>query len=235
MIRVEPQNYTDGRDTFIGRHIWDDGLSGERPGMLVAPSFMGLGPFEEERGKELAALGYAVLAVDFYGDGKRGADRAEASRMMGALDADRPAIALRMAAALAALKALDTVDASRTGAMGYCFGGKCVLDLARSGADFQAVATFHGVFDAPGHRVGTIVPAALILHGWDDPLATPEAVTELAAELTEICADWQILAFGHTGHAFTNPDAAAPGMAFNRTARDRSWQALVSFLGETLG
>ncbi len=237
MIRTEPHRYSDGQDTFIGRRVYDDAAPADRPGLLVVPSFMGLGPFEEARGQELAALGSHVLAVDYYGEGRRASNDEEASRMMKALDADRPAIARRMAAALAALKALDGVDGSRTGALGYCFGGKCALDLARTGAGMQAVATFHGVYDAPDTQADRIVPAALILHGWDDPLSPPDAVTGLAAELTRTCADWQILSFGHTGHAFTNPDAKAPdrGMAFNPTSRDRGWRALTAFLEETLG
>ena len=236
MIRSEPHRYSDGQDTFIGKIVRDDSAAGPQPGILVVPSFMGLGSFEEDRGKELAALGYAVLAVDYYGDGKRAADDAEATALMGALDKDRPAIARRMTAALEALKALDAVDADRTGAVGYCFGGKCALDLARTGAAMQAVATFHGVYDAPDDKAARIVPAALILHGWDDPLSPPDAVTKLASELTETCEDWQILAFGHTGHAFTNPNAKAPdkGMAFNETARNRGWRVLTTFLGEKL-
>lgn len=237
MIRVVPHIYTDGTDTFIGKLSWDDQTDHQRPGILIAPAFGGLGPFEEERARELAALGYAVLAVDYYGDGKRAADEAEAFALMGQLEADRPLLARRMNAALETLKAQELVDANRVGAMGYCFGGKCVLDLARSGAQFEAVVSFHGVYNPPGAERRKIAPSALVLHGWEDPLAQPSQLMELTAELTETCDDWQVLAFGHTGHAFTNPNARAPeaGMVYSEDATRRSWRAMTDFFEEKLG
>jgi len=237
MIQTRPHHYSDGETTFIGSLSYDDASPGPRPGVLIAPAFGGLGPLEIARAQDLARQGYVALAVDYYGDGKRANDEAEASALMRALNADRPLMARRMICALEVLKLLEGVDPGKIGAMGYCFGGKCVLDLARSGAEFQAVAPLHGVYDAPEMTAPHMVPAALILHGWDDPLSPPEAVLTLTKELTATCDDWQLLAFGHTGHAFTNPSAKAPakGLAFNEDANRRSWAALLAFFAEKLG
>lgn len=220
----------------MGKLAYNDDTKEPLPGILIAPAFGGLGPFEEERAHELAMLGYTVLAIDYYGNGKRAANRDEAFEMMGKLNRDRSLLAQRMIAALDEIKSLDSVDATKIGAMGYCFGGKCVLDLARSGAPFKAAVSIHGVYDPPNSEHRRIEPAALILHGWEDPLAPQSDLLALTAELTETCDDWQVLAFGHTGHAFTNPKAQAPesGMVFSLTAAQRSWRALTGFFEEKL-
>ncbi|MEP2027076.1 MAG: dienelactone hydrolase family protein [Paracoccaceae bacterium] len=234
MMKSIVHRYSDGESTFIGRLAWDDDDEEPRPGVLIAPAFGGLGPFEIDRAEDLASQGYTVLVIDYYGDGKRATSEAEALTLMQALNADRAKLTRRMICALNEIKSLKTVDAQKIGAIGYCFGGKSVLDLARSGESFQAVASFHGVYDAPKESVGNMIPAALILHGWDDPLATPEDVLKLTAELSSKCRNWQLLAFGHTGHAFTNPKANAPdvGMLYSRRASDQSWRALLNFLEE---
>src|SRR3546814_343939 len=130
------------------------------------------------------------------------------------------------------------VDAERTAAIGFCFGGKCVLDLARTGADLRGVVSFHGVYDAPPFpNVAPIKPKILVCHGWEDPIAPPEAMVGLAKELTESGADWQIHAYGHTGHAFTDESLNMPqqGFAPQPDADRRSWQALQNFLGGIFG
>ncbi|NRB20751.1 MAG: dienelactone hydrolase family protein [Rhodobacteraceae bacterium] len=230
-------SYTDGHDTFIGRLVWNDTRAIPGPGILVAPAFGGLGPFEEERAQELAEAGYVVLAVDYYGDGKRATSKEDAFAMMGELNSDRSLLARRMIAALNELKRQKSVDSERIGAMGYCLGGKAVLDLARTGEKFEACVSLHGVYDAPPNSVSSIVPSLLILHGWEDPLATPDNFVSLASELTSKCQDWQMLSFGHTGHAFTNPNAQEPdeGMAYSQRATRRSWNALTDFFHEKLG
>lgn len=236
MIISDLHSYSDGEETFIGRLAYDDSRAERRPAVLVTPAFSGRSPFEEARAEELAALGYVALAVDYYGEGRRAEGPEQASEWMRALNADRPKLARRMNAALETVKALPNVDPDRVGAIGYCFGGKCVLDLARSGAEFRAAVSLHGIFDAPPMPRNEIRAAVLALHGWDDPLCPPEAVLALAKELTESCADWQLLAFGHTCHAFTNPAANAPerGMMFSQSASRRSWEALTRFLEERL-
>ncbi len=236
MIKSERHIYADSNTRFIGRLVWDDAQTIPRPGLLVTPAFSGLGPLEIQWAEDLAREGYAVLAVDYYGEGKRVETADEAYALMGTLNNDRPELARRMALALNALKQQSMVDSDRVGAMGFCFGGKAVLDLARSGEALQAAVSLHGVYDPPEIRAPKMTAAVLILHGWDDPLADPNAFHSLAQELSETCEDWQALAFGHTGHAFTNPAAQTPedGMAFSKLANDRSWRALIAFFDEKL-
>ncbi|QBF33740.1 dienelactone hydrolase family protein [Thalassococcus sp. S3] len=207
-----------------------------RPGILVAPAFGGLGPLEIDYARRLADLGYVTLAVDYYGDAARVETQPEAYALMRAVEADRPVLAKRMQAAMTALQAQSDVEDGRIGAMGFCFGGKAVLDLARSGAPIKACVPIHGVYDAPPDPAQAMPGSVLVLHGWDDPLATPEQLTALAAELTVVCDDWQVLGFGGTGHAFTNPGAQShdAGMGYSARASDRAWTALTKFFDETL-
>jgi dienelactone hydrolase len=229
-------SYYDAETTFISRLFYDDSLPFPRAGVIVAPAFGGLGPLELERATDLAKLGYVALAIDYYGNGHRAQSEEEAFSLMNALNNDRQKLSARMNLALSELKSLPQVDPDRTAAMGYCFGGKAVLDLARSGADFRAAISFHGVYDRASGDKTAIVPSVLILHGWDDPLAGPTAFEALASELSDLCNDWQAQCFGKTGHAFTNPNAQSPenGMAFHERSSQRAWRTLVSFLEERL-
>jgi dienelactone hydrolase len=152
---------------------------------------------------------------------------------------DRALLRRRINAALAALRAHPAVDGESMGAVGYCFGGLCVLDLARSApAGLRGVVSVHGMLHPPQigdqARIGAKI---LILHGFEDPLAPPEHVLAVARELTDAGADWQLHAYGGTMHAFTNPGANAPehGLLYNETAARRSWRSLCDFLEETLG
>ncbi|WP_460274884.1 dienelactone hydrolase family protein [Celeribacter sp. ULVN23_4] len=238
-LRNKELTYEGPGGPFIGTLHWDADLDGPRPGVLVAHAFSGRKPFEEQRAQELAALGYVGFAIDYYGNGWSSNDPAEAHAVKGKLDADRATLAARMVAALETLKAQDLVDAERTAGIGYCFGGKAVLDLAREGADICGVASFHGILDraesAPDVDISSEV---LVLHGWDDPLAKPDSVLTFAQEMTERGARWQLNAFGHTGHAFTNPAAKPgmqPGFGYSETASARGWKTMVDFLAEIFG
>ena len=159
--------------------------------MVVCHAWKGPGSFERERAEELAEMGFAVLVADVYG-GQRAKDNDEAAALMNPLMEDRGGVLKdRLHASVAALQSHELVDASRCAAIGYCFGGLCVLDLARSGADLRAVVSFHGLL--AGHEFGaTPVASVLACHGWDDPMATPEAVVQFGAEMTKIGADWQL-------------------------------------------
>ncbi|MBC7986343.1 MAG: dienelactone hydrolase family protein [Sphingomonadaceae bacterium] len=238
MIRTEPLRYDGPGGPFAGTISWDDSSVGPRPGVLVVHTVAGRTDAETRHAEALAALGYAALAVDLYGEAHIGAPLEEARALMNALNSDRPLLAARMRAGHEALKRHLAVDPSRTAAIGFCFGGKAVLDLARSGTDVKAVASFHGIFDPPPDADDSPISAAvLMLHGWEDPLAPPEAVEALAAELTRRGADWQILAFGHAGHSFTNPaaDRRPEGFFHEPRAAARAWAAMERFLEETLG
>ena len=217
-----------------GLLAWDDEQA-PAPVVLVFPTIRGRTDFEDDKARKLAALGYAALAVDIYGIESRGSSLEEFREFMNALRDDRPALQHRLLAWVEIARQQETVQASEVAAIGFCFGGLCALDLARTGADIAGVVSFHGLFDAPANTAGNRVRARILaLHGWDDPLAPPAQVQSLAAELTSMGADWQIHAYGNTLHAFTNPAAGdkQAGTVYDAAADRRSWQAMKNFLAE---
>jgi dienelactone hydrolase len=188
----------------------------------------------------LAALGYAAFVADVFGQGKRTTrESPDPAVYMNQLNEDRSLLRDRLFASVAAMKALPHVDGARMAAIGYCVGGKAAIDLARAGGEVLGVVAFHGIFDAPGYAYPTPIAAKLLLcHGWDDPLAPPDAVTALATELTRAGADWQLLGFGHVGHGFTDASMAGstrPGFGYDEPADRRSWAAMQVFLRELFG
>jgi len=218
--------------------IVTDSAGDPRPGILLFPNVLGTKEADFAYAEKVAALGYTVLVTDVFGQGKR-TTRADAdpALYMNALNADRTLLRDRVNGAHSLLKGLETVDATRTAAIGFCFGGKCVLDLARSGADIAGGVSFHGVYEAPPFANAKITAKLLICHGWDDPIAPPEATVGLAKELTEAGCDWQIHAYGHTGHAFTDESVNMPekGLAYSPDADRRSFRAMKDFLGDLFG
>jgi dienelactone hydrolase len=214
---------------------WDDQFSGPRPGVLVAHTIAGRSAFEERKAMELAELGYVGFAMDVYGKGTQTTNIDENRDRMMALREDRPQLQDHLHASLKAFREQSEVDESNVAAIGFCFGGLCVLDMARVGEDLAGVASFHGILTPPGNTAGNSITAKiLVLHGWDDPLATPDEVVALADELTTMGADWQLHGYGNTLHAFTNPAADVPeqGKSYNENADRRSWTALRVFLSE---
>ena len=236
MITSKTLIYTDDEgNEFEGTISWDDSTTEKRPGVLVAHAFGGQSKFESNKAVELAKLGYVGFAIDMYGKGRRAKAKEEADALMHELTSDRSLLLSRIKLALQQLLDHPQVDPKNVGAIGFCFGGKTVLDLARSSADIKGVVSFHGVYDQPDILYSQPIKASvLVLHGWEDPLTTPEQTVALAQELTERRADWQILAFGHTGHAFTNPKANFPeqGMFYQANADKRSWKTMINFFEE---
>lgn len=229
----------DGPDgPFENLAVVDTAATGPLPGVLLFPNVLGAKEADFAYAETVAALGYAVLVADIYGQGKR-TTRADpdAGRYMAQLNADRALLRDRVNGAHDVLKGLAEVDASRTAAIGFCFGGKCVLDLARSGADIAGGVSFHGIYEAPPFPNAAITAKLLICHGWDDPFAPPEATVGLARELTDAGCDWQIHAYGGTGHAFTDEGVNMPekGLAYSADADRRSFRAMADFLGELFG
>ena len=219
--------------SFEAYAAWDSCSDAPRPIILVAGTFMGRTGFEEAKARSLAEIGYVGVAIDLYGLGHWPGDFDEARTAMAALDADRALLRRRLCAALDAARSMDgPADPRQVAAIGFCFGGKSVLDLARSGADVAGVVSFHGVYDAPPFASESIKAKILVLHGWDDPLDPPETVLALSQELTMAGADWQFHSYGHTVHAFTNP--AREGM-YSPAADRRSWQAMRNFFDELFG
>lgn len=235
MIKTEPIIYRNSDTNFEGTICFDDEISAPKPGVLVVHTFKGHTDFEIGKALELAKLGYVGFAVDMYGEGRSTNDPDEASKWMGELNDDRNLLLERIKSALETLKDHPQVDKNKVGGIGFCFGGKCLLDLVRANEEINGIATFHGVYDKPSlERETPINSSILILHGWEDPLGTPTQLVELAQELTERKADWQILSFGKTGHSFTNPNAKFPekGMFYQETSDKRAWLAINNFFEE---
>ena len=235
MIVSKTLIYHDAHQSYEGVIAFDEDIHQQRPAVLVAHTWMGITQFEIDKAIALARLGYVGFAIDMYGQGRRPGNAAQAGEMMHELTDNRALLKERINLALNVMKSEEMVDESKTGAIGFCFGGKCVLDLARSNADIKAVVSFHGILDSPIiPNPDTIDCGVLVLHGWDDPLATLTQLENFAREMTKRKADWNIHAYGHTGHAFTNPNANRPGegMFFQEKTNNRAWQSMELFFEE---
>ena len=197
--------------------------------VLVIPAFFGLRDFEREQTDRLAAMGYDALALDYYGEGWVASDMDEAGAAMGRLNGDREALLRRTGAALREAAGW----AGKVGAIGFCFGGKAVLDMARAG-HLDAGASLHGIYDRPPFETKAM-PPVLLCHGWTDPLADPEAFRGMCEELEAHSPDWHALALGGTGHAFTNPaQTGGDGMGYVERSAARAFAAVDAFLARTL-
>lgn len=234
-IRTRLIDYDDGQTSYEGLLAWDDAIEGARPGVLVAHTIRGRTAFEEGKAEELARLGYCAFALDVYGKSALGGDDASNRAHMEALKEDRDDLQQRLLVALRVLRDQPQVEGDQLAAIGFCFGGLCVLDLARCTHDVSGVVSFHGLLEAPGNTGDRKIKAkVLVLHGWDDPLATPDKVISLTKEMTAMEADWQLHAYGNTVHAFTNPAAndSVRGTVYDAAANRRSWIAMRNFLDE---
>jgi dienelactone hydrolase len=234
------------RETPVGLNFEGEDLEGvlvarrdsaRRPGVIIFPTVMGVSELELGFARELVHLGYTGFVADVFGHAFRGSPREVMSNELKRLRSDRASLRRRLLVILECVSKLAAVESDRIVAIGYCFGGQCALDLARSGAGLAGVASFHGLLDPPGLPPQPIKAKVLAFHGWDDPMAPPEAVVALGNELTAAGADWQIHAYGHVAHGFTNPNAtgAIPGVLFNEVAAERSWTSLINFLEEIFG
>ncbi|MBR0797287.1 dienelactone hydrolase family protein [Bradyrhizobium jicamae] len=212
---------------------------GKRPGALVFHEGLGLGDFAMERARRLADCGYVALAADMFGDRRQAESLEDALNLVGALRKEPATLRARGRAALATLVALPEVDATRCVAIGFCFGGSVVLELARDGAELKAVVSFHGVLSTrlPAAE-GAVKASVLVLTGADDPLAPPDQVTAFEEEMRAAgVADWQVTSYGNTLHGFTNPTADGSIMRsalYDARADRRSWAAMHGLLDEVL-
>ncbi len=234
-VKTRPVGYMHDGKAFEGLLAVDDSASVKRPVVLISHAWAGRGPVEEGYARRLAELGYAGFALDLYGKGVFGKTTQECQALMSPLAGNRPFLQERLLHIVDVVRTLPEVDASRIAVMGFCFGGLCALDVARTGADIRGVAAFHGLFGAPGNTKGRKIKAKVIaFHGWDDPMVKPDDVKALGQELTDASADWQIHAYGGVMHAFTNPHANDPafGTVYNKRAADRAWESFMLFLEE---
>ena len=203
--------------------------------VLIAHAWGGQSEFDHDKAKMLAEWGYAGFAADVFGVGKRGETKEECQALIGPLVENRTELQNRLKYSLEVAKKESGCD--KAAAIGFCFGGLCVLDMARTDMDLQGVASFHGLLGAPGNTASSTSVKTLVLHGWDDPMATPEDVLAFSKEMSDAKADWQLHAYGGTMHAFTNPGANDPdfGTVYNPAAERRSLAALKDFLSEMYG
>jgi dienelactone hydrolase len=228
----------DGETTCKGVYYTPDNASGKLPVILICHAWDGLLQEVHDKAAKLADEGFIAFAIDVYGNGHTEEDFSKLEATLGPYMVNRGLLTQRMLAAVDAAKTIPGADLNRMAAMGYCFGGTAVLDLARSGAqEIKGVVSFHG--GLAGNDVDnpdTIPAKILILHGDDDPLVPAEQVAEFKAEMNSKKADWQLHAYSQTVHAFTRPEANNPdfGAVYNENADRRSWQAMLNFFQEIL-
>ncbi|VVC76676.1 hypothetical protein AQUSIP_20000 [Aquicella siphonis] len=238
MLQKLKIDYLDGDVLLEGYYAYDDSIKERRPVVLVAHDWSGKNEFSCHKADQLAELGYVGFALDMYGKGKAGNTKDEKAALMAPLIEDRVKLQRRILAALETVKKLDHTASGQIGAIGFCFGGLCVLDLARSGADVKGVVSFHGLLHAPEHTAEHRIRAkVLALHGFDDPMVTPDKVLAFGQEMTYAKVDWQLHVYGNAMHAFTNPQANDPdfGTVYEKNADMRSWTAMRSFFKEVFG
>lgn len=188
-----------------------------------------------DKAKKLAELGYVGFALDVYGKGKRGANNDENAKLMQPFINDRALLRKRLIAGYQHVRSLDAVAKNKIAVMGYCFGGLCALDLARSGVALKGAVSFHGLLRAPQELSSENIQAKVIaFHGHDDPIVPPEEILAFETEMTNACVDWQVHTFGNTMHAFTNPNANDLnfGTVYSANADRRSWHLTQYFLAE---
>jgi dienelactone hydrolase len=247
-MKTEPLEYRHGDVVLRGELAYDDERQGSRPGILVVHEGSGLNDHARRRARQLAELGYVALACDMYGEGRVAKDRAEMLQLMGGLRADPPKLRGRARAALEALRAQPLVDRAggaggaggdKIAAIGFCFGGLTVLELARDGADVAGVVSFHGSLrtDRPAER-GRVRGKVLVCHGVRDPVVPPAELTAFIDEQEQAGVDCQVLTHGGAGHGFMNRNAGdfgVAGVAYDEKAERRSWAAMRSFFAEIFG
>lgn len=234
-MQTKKIEYFDGDICLEGYLAFDNNHSTPRPGILIVHDWSGRNAHAEERAERLAKLGYIGFALDMYGKGILGKNNEEKSKLATPFFANRDLVKHRMNLALKTLQQQAEVDASNIAVMGFCFGGLCALDLARSGAAIKAAISFHGILTSPPSGCASPLQAKILaMHGHNDPMVTPENVLAFENEMTNAEADWQVHVYGKTTHAFTNKLANDPsfGTIYDATADRRSWETTCHFLQE---
>ena len=235
-IHTELIEYKHGDAVLEGYLAYDTGIKGKRPGVLIVHQWKGLTDYEKKRAEMLAKLGYNVFALDIYGKGIRPQSSQEAGAEAGKYKSNRDLLRARAQAGLAVLQKHELTDPKRVAAIGYCFGGTTVIELARSGADVAGVVSFHGGLDSPHPEDGRNIKCkVLALHGADDPNVPPKDLAAFEDELRQAKVDWQLVKYGGAVHSFTDWNAGdnpQQGAAYNEKADRRSWEAMKQFFAE---
>ena len=231
-MKSEELNYKIDEQNYRSFVAYPDGSSA--PLILIVHTWAGRDKFVEEKAKKLASEGYVAMAVDMYGEGKVGSSTEENQALMTPLVENRDKLKKIINGALEEGQKLEGVDPAKVAAIGYCFGGLVVLDLARSVADINAVVSFHGLLMGSDIDETGIKSKVLVLHGERDPMVPLNMVDEFQKEMTAASADWQLHSYGNAYHAFTSPDANDPdlGTQYNKEADTRSWQSMHNFFSE---
>jgi dienelactone hydrolase len=229
-------DYKEGDTALEGFVAYDNSVKNSRPGVLIVHQWKGLGAYEKMRAEMLAKMGYVAFACDIYGKGVRPTSMQEAGAQAGKYKGDRALLRKRVQAGLETLLKQQGVDSKHIGAIGYCFGGTTVLELARSGADVGGVVSFHGGLGTPTPEDAKNIKAkVLALHGADDPNVPPPEVAAFEKEMRDAKVDWQLVAYGNAVHSFTDKGAGndnSKGAAYNEKADHRSWETMKDFFSE---
>ena len=237
--KIEGKTVTYSADgvAMKGYLAYDRNIAGSRPGILVVHEWWGLNDYARKRARMLAEMGYTALAVDMYGEGKQAKHPDDAGQFSSELMKNFDTAKARFMAALDFLKKQKTVDPDRIAAIGYCFGGGVVLNMARQGVDLKGVASFHGSLSAvTAAKPGMIKAKILVLHGAEDKFTTPEQVEAFKQEMKNAGADYQFISYTGAMHSFTNPEADQYArefkmpLGYNAMADRESWAELGKFL-----
>lgn len=238
MLHTQKIEYYDQDTLLEGYCAYNDDRSTKKPAVIVVHDWSGRNDFACQKAEQLAELGYIGFALDMYGKGKIGKTNEEKSALMNPFINDRNKLLGRILAAVDTVSRLENVNTAKIGAIGFCFGGLCVLDLARANVDVRGVVSFHGLLNPPANSAPNATHTKiLVLHGHDDPMVPPTQVNEFENEMTAAGADWQVHIYSQTLHSFTNPQANDPGFGtvYNAVTDKRSWIAMKCFLEEILG
>lgn len=228
--------YTVGDTVLSSTLVYDDSVATARPGLVLVPNWMGAGESAIAKAKQIAGSKYVILVADVYGKDLRPADAQEAGKAATAMYSDRPQLRARAAAALAQLKAQAgsaPLDLDRLGAIGFCFGGATVLEMARDGAELAGVVSFHGNLstDLPAAK-GALKTSVLALNGADDTYVPAEQIAGFQKEMTAAGADWQFVNYAGAVHCFAEPDANSPGCTYHERSAQRAFRLMDDFLAE---
>ncbi len=235
-IHTETIEYKQDDTVLEGYLAYDSSIKGKRPGVLIVHQWKGLTDYEKKRAEMLAKLGYIAFALDIYGKGIRPQSAQDAGTQAGKYKSNRDLLRARAQAGLVMLEKQELTDPKRVAAIGYCFGGTTVIELARSGADIAGVVSFHGGLDSPHPENGKNIKCkVLALQGADDPFVSAKDLAAFEDEMRQAKVDWQLVKYGGAVHSFTEKEAGdnpSKGAAYNENADRRSWEAMKQFFAE---